>query len=568
MDAGRAFGERERLTGAAADGYLGRGLWLGVPGLRGVRDGATLSHTDGPEERPRTPATRSRLTRAAAGGDLPMLKLDVDKRLLGSLGIGVLMGALDLTILAPALPHIGASFGKTPAAIVLAFSIYAAFYAAAVPLMSKLADVRGYKGVYGASMALFAGGSALAALAPTLPVLIAARVLQGIGGGGLFPVAQALVGATLPEQKRGTALGVLLGVFALGAVLGPNLGGLLVQHLSWRWIFWINVPLGVLGALLLARADVPERARKAAGKAPIDWAGAALVAVFFGTLIIGIERLRDLDAAGFFSLRVGGLLGLSALTLLLLIFVERRRAEPILNFRLITSTSIAPLLVVSALVGYALLGGVVFAPLYVQVMFSASALGSGAVLNAAAVGLGISSWIAGAYTSRLGGRPLVIAGMALTAAGLGVMIALQGHLWGILGGLVGVGAGLGLSQGPISYLGLALAPEGDQGQVSGLVSITRSMGGATGITLAGVLLSRASRGLSDQVAAGDLAQQAWGSSRSLEALRQAPPATQETVRDVLGSGLVEGWYWALGAALVGLAVSLAIRSKKPEPEAV
>ena len=497
-----------------------------------------------------------------------MLKLDIDKKLFGSLAIGVLMGALDLTILAPALPHIGASFSVTPAAIVLAFSIYAAFYAAAIPLMSKLADVRSYKGVYGTSMALFAGGSALAALAPALPVLIGARVLQGIGGGGLFPVAQALVGAALPEEKRGKTLGVLLGVFALGAVLGPNLGGFLVQQLSWRWLFWINVPLGALGVLLLFRADVPERARKAATKASIDWAGAALVAVFFGSLVLGIEGLRDLADVGFFSLRIGGLLGLSLLSLLLLIPLERRQAEPILDFELITSASIAPLLIVSALVGYALLGGVVFAPLYVQIMFSASALGSGAVLNAAAVGLGVSSWIAGVYTSRVGGRPLVIAGMGLTAAGLGVMIGLQGHLWGILGGLAGLGLGLGLSQGPISYLSLALVPEGDQGQISGLVSITRSMGGATGITLAGVLLSRASQGLSEQIAGGsDLAQQAWGSSRSLEALQQAPLATQETVRHVLGSGLVEGWCWALGAALVGLVVSLAVRAKKPETEA-
>ena len=497
-----------------------------------------------------------------------MLHLNVDKKLFGSLVIGVLMGALDLTILAPALPAIGASFGKTPAAIVLAFSVYAAFYAASVPLMSKLADVRGYRGVYGTSMALFAGGSALAALAPSLPVLVAARVLQGVGGGGLFPVSQALVGAALPEKERGGALGLLLGAFALGAVLGPNLGGLLVQQLSWRWIFWINVPLGLLGVGLLFRAEMPERAREARRGAPIDWAGAALVALFFGTLVVGIERLRDLAEAGFFSLRVGGVLGLALLCLLLLLRVERRRAEPILNFRLVTSPSIAPLLAVSALVGYALLGSVVFAPLYVQVLFGASALGSGAVLNAAAVGLGVSSWVAGTYTSRLGGRPLVIAGMGLTALGLGIMIALQGHLWGLLGGLVGVGAGLGLSQGPISYLGLGLAPEGDRGQVSGLVSITRSMGGATGITFAGVLLSRTSEGLSERIGeGGDLAQQTWGSARSLEALRQAPPATQEAVRDALGSGLVEGWYWALGAALLGLAISFAIRDKKPAAEA-
>ena len=493
-----------------------------------------------------------------------MFKLDIDARLFVSLVIGVFMGALDLTILAPALPHIGASLGVTPAAVVLAFSVYAAFYAASIPLMSKLSDVRGYKLVYGVSMAVFAAGSALAALAPSLPVLVGARLLQGLGGGGLFPVAQALVGAALPEKEQGKALGILMGVFAVGGVLGPNLGGFLVQHLSWHWIFWINVPLGVIGGLLLLSTDVPETRRDGA----IDWVGAALVAIFFGSLVLGIEGLRDLQEEGFFSLRVGGVLGLILLSLVLLIPRARRQEEPIVDFRLIASSRIAPLLGVSALVGYALLGGVVFAPLYVQLMFGASALGSGAVLNAAAVGLGLSSWIAGTYTSRLGGRPLVIAGMALTAGGIGLMIVLQAHLWGILFGLALLGAGLGLSQGPISYLGLRLAPEGDRGQVAGLISITRSMGGAMGITLAGVLLSQASERLAGRlnIDPDRLANQVWGMDNGLQVLGGTSGAEGEAVRQALGSGLVDGWYFALGAALVGLVLSLAVKSKKPKEE--
>ena len=493
-----------------------------------------------------------------------MFKLDIDARLFVSLVIGVFMGALDLTILAPALPHIGADLGVTPAAVVLAFSVYAAFYAASIPLMSKLADVRGYKLVYGASMALFTAGSALAALAPSLPVLVAARLLQGAGGGGLFPVAQALVGAALPEKEQGKALGIMMGVFAVGGVLGPNLGGFLVQHLSWHWIFWINVPLGVLGVLSLLRVDVPETRRDGA----IDWVGAVLVAILFGSLVLSIEGLRDLHEKGLFSLRVGGVMGLVVLSLALLILRERRQEEPIIDFRLVASSRIAPLLGVSALVGYALLGGVVFAPLYVQLMFGASALGSGAVLNAAAVGLGLSSWVAGTYTSRLGGRPLVIAGMALTAGGIGLMIVLQMHLWGMLFGLALLGAGLGLSQGPISYLGLRLAPEDDRGQVAGLISITRSMGGAMGITLAGVLLSQASERLAGRlnIDPDRLANQVWGMGDSLQVLGGTSGAEGEAARQALGSGLVEGWYFALGAAMLGLVLSLAVKGKKPKAE--
>lgn len=486
-----------------------------------------------------------------------MLQSGLDPKLLLSLMIGVLMGALDLTILAPALPYISDSFSVTPSAVVLAFSIYAAFYAVSVPVMSKLADVRGYQLVYGTSMALFAGGSAAAALAPTLPLLIVARVVQGIGGGGLFPVAQAIVGAVLPPEKRSRALSVLVATFAVGGLVGPNLGGYLVQQLSWHWIFWINVPLGALGVLLFLSVDLPEQQRDEA----IDWGGAVLVAVTFGSLVLGIEGLRDLRDHGFFSLEVGGLFTLSLLGLALLIPVERRQREPILAFGLITSAAVAPLLLVSLLVGYALLSSVLFIPIYMQLLFNASAFGSGAVLNAAAVGLGLSSWVAGAYTARFGVRRFILVGMACTALGPIVMILFQHSLEGILVGLVFVGAGLGLAQGPISDLALTVAPDKDRGQISGLISITRSLGGATGITLAGVLLSRASQQLAR--APGDLAQigsQAWGSSTGLEVLRRAPAATQETVRQVLGAGIVQSWYWAAGAALLGFLIAFSLRA--------
>lgn len=488
-----------------------------------------------------------------------MWNLDIDRRLFFSLVLGVFMGALDLTILAPALPHIGESFGVTPAAVVLAFSIYAAFYAAAVPLLGKLSDVRGYKPVYTVSMLLFSGGSALAALSPSIQVLVLARILQGIGGGGLFPVAQAMVGAALPRKQRGTMLGILLGAFALGGVMGPNLGGFLVQHLSWQWIFWINVPLGVIGAGLLVRVHLPAKQRRG----EIDWVGAVLVALTLGSLVLGIEGLRNVADTGFFSLEVGGLFLLAVLGACVLVPVERRQAEPVLDVRLIASGTIAPLLGVSFLIGYALLGGMVFAPLYTQIMFGASAFGSGAILNAAALGLGLSSYIAGTQTNRLGARRLIIVGMACASAGLGLMILLQHSLWGLLVGLVFLGTGLGLSQGPISYLGLALTDDEDHGQISGLISITRSMGGAAGITLAGVLLDHTTRGLSARLPEGaELSAQVWGSSSSLQILRQASTATQEMVRQSLSAGLLDGWYVALGAALLGLALSFLLTRRE------
>ncbi len=494
-----------------------------------------------------------------------MWKVDLRPRLFVSLLLGVFMGALDLTILAPALPHMSADLGVTPSALVLAFSLYAVSYAVAVPVMSKLGDVRGYRPVYLASMLLFAGGSAVAALAPTLPVLILGRTIQGVGGGGLFPVAQAIVGELLEPKQRGRALGILLGAFALGGVLGPNLGGFLVQHFDWQWIFWINVPLGLLGALLLAGVEI-DCARR---RHRLDWVGAALVAVTFGSLVLGIERLRDVGDAGFFSPAIGGLLLLGLAGLAVLVPVELRTPEPILDFRLITSAALWPLLLISGLVGFALLSGVLFLPLFMQLQFGASAFGSGAVLNAAALGLGASSWVAGALTARAGAGRLVRIGMGLTTAGLVAMIALRHELWGLLGGLVLLGAGLGLAQGPLSYLGLTLAPEKDRGQISGLISITRSIGGAVGVSLAGVVLGSASRLIRHQAAAAgvpELHAQVWGGAEGLRALARLPADVQAMVRATLGAGIVEGWYWAAGAALAGLVVALlSVRPREPQP---
>lgn len=489
------------------------------------------------------------------------MKLNVSFALLTALVIGVFMGALGMTILAPALPQIGSSFGLTPGAVVVAFSVYTTFYALSVPLMSKISDVRGYKVVYGASLVLFAISSAAAALAPTLPVLVLALVGQGIGGGGLFPIAQAIVGSAVHKNERGKILGILMGAFAVGAVLGPNVGGFLVQHLSWRWIYWINVPLCAIGFISLMQVSLPLAVRK--GR--IDWLGVLLVAVMFGSLVLGIEGFRH-GGAG--TTRVSVLFSLAALGLVALFFVERAHPDPILDFRLILSRSVAPLLAISFLIGYSLLGGVVFLPLFVQVRFDATSLGSGAVLNAAAVGMAFASWIAGAYTARTGGRVLVIIGMAAIAVAFAAMIVLQHMLWGILAGLVILGAGLGLNQGPLSYLSLALVEEKNHGQVSGLIAITRSLGGAFGITMAGVLYGRAAQGLSHTLSTGlgGIDTQGLGSSQSLSALKSAPPAVQEAVRQTLGAGVVHGWYVALGAALVGLIITFSVRRSPVEVE--
>lgn len=485
-----------------------------------------------------------------------MRNLGLEARLSIALVTGVFMGALDLTIIAPAIPHIGTSLGVTPAAVVLAFSIYAAFYAVAVPVMGKLADIRGYATIYRTSLLLFAGGSALAAAAPSLPVLVIARIAQGIGGGGLFPVAQAIVGTEVPVDKQGRTLGILVGVFAIGGVLGPNLGGFFTQTLSWRWIFWINVPLGLICAFLIRNLSIASRAPRK----KVDWTGALLIAVSLGSLVLALESLRQVELGlinpytlGFGSMTIAGLW--------LLVYVERRRTDPIVDVSFVASRQVAPLLLVSFFIGYALLAGVVFTPLYSQVVFGATALASGAILNFAAVGLGLASYAAGRMTGMRSSRTLILIGMLFTGVGLTAMILLGHWIWGLMAGLVLLGTGLGLTQGPISYLGLQLAPAEKQGQISGLIAITRSMGGATGITLAGVILTRSThRLLGEDVEIG--AAEIWSTDRGgVDAIEGISGESAAAVQGAVSTGLVNGWYLALGAAVLGFLIAFALRNE-------
>jgi fucose permease len=205
-------------------------------------------------------------------------------------------------------------------------------------------------------------------------------------------------------------------------------------------------------------------------------------------------------------------------------------------------------------VGYALLGGIIFAPLYAQVAFFLSPFASGAILNALALALGGMSGFAGAMVGRLGGTRLVVLGMGFTALGLFLMAYLANTLFVLLLGLFLLGTGLGMVQGPLSYLALGLAPEGSQGQVSSLVSLTRSLGAAAGITISGVLLSRKSQELASLTAGGPV-----GFSGGTGNLAEAPAFVKALLQNTLGAGVLDGWRLAFFAALLGFAAAFLLR---------
>lgn len=396
--------------------------------------------------------------------------------------LGVLMGAMDIAILGPALPSIKADFGATERDLALLFSIYVLFNLVGTPLMASLSDLLGRRAVYTADVVLFAAGSVLVALAPTFPVLLAARALQGFGAGGIFPVASAVIGDVFPEEKRGRALGVIGMVFGLAFLVGPLVGGILIP-LGWRWLFWINIPLALL-VVLLGLSRLPHERRTGTGG--FDAAGILVLSLLLGSFAYGVSRIDTSRALeSFLSLRSAGLVGLAVLLVPLFVAIERRASSPVVDLQLFRNPQVARAGVLNVLAG-AVESGLVFLPLYAVAAFGASQSSASFLLMPLVLALAVGSPLVGRALDRRGPRIVVLAGSALLTVGLLLLgFAKPFGLGGYIAATVLVGGGLSALLGaPIRYILLREAPPAQRAQAQGLVNI---QGGAGQLVAAAVL---------------------------------------------------------------------------------
>jgi EmrB/QacA subfamily drug resistance transporter len=444
----------------------------------------------------------------------------------GGLMLVLLLASLDQTIVATALPTIVGDFGGLEH-ISWVVSAYLLGQTAVTPLYGKLGDLYGRKRVLQSAIVIFLVGSALCGAAQSLGMLIAFRAIQGFGGGGLIVLTMAAVGDVVTPRERGRYQGVFGAVFGVSSVIGPLLGGLFVDNLSWRWIFYVNLPVGLIAFVVLG-ATLPAVASKRHPR--IDYAGAALL----GTALAAIVVVTSLGGSTW-AWDSPQILGIGALALVLLaafVLVERRAPEPVLPLRLFQNRVFAVGGAIGLIVGFALFGAVTFLPLFFQTVNGAGPTEAGLRLIPLVGGLLITSIASGQIISRVGRyKAFPIIGTALIVVGFVLLSTMDTHTHGLRAvfDLLVLGLGLG---GVMQVLVLAVqnaVDYADLGVATSGATLFRSIGGAIGTATFGAIFTHE---LSGQLAAGaggrGAALAASGGRLSPGQLHSLPPGIRDT----------------------------------------
>jgi EmrB/QacA subfamily drug resistance transporter len=445
--------------------------------------------------------------------------------------LAMLLAALDSTIVSTALPTIVSELGGLEH---LSWVVTAYLLAQTIvtPIYGKLGDLYGRKIVMQSAIVLFLIGSALCGLSQNMTQLIAFRALQGLGGGGLVVTTQAVVGDIVPPRDRGRYQGIFGAVFGLSSIAGPLLGGYFTTHWSWRWIFYINLPLG-LAALIVLAATLPSASRRIAHS--IDYVGAGLLAVALSSITL----LSDLGGTAYpwSSPMSIGLVAISLLSVGLFIVAEKKAREPVLPMRLFRQQTFVITSTVGLIVGFALFGSVTYFPLYLQVVKGVSPTGSGMQMIPMMGGMLVTSITSGQLISRTGRYKIFpILGTGVMSVGLFLLSRLTPQSTEITASLLllvlGVGLGLVMQvlviavQNAVDYHDLGVATSG--------ATLFRLVGGSLGTAILGAIF--ASR-LAANLARSSPEAGGAAHNLSVQAMTRLPAATRAIYADAFTASL-------------------------------
>ncbi len=405
---------------------------------------------------------------------------------LALVALGTFMTTLDTSIVNISLPSIARTF-QTPigGAVEWVIIAYLTVVAATLLTFGRLSDAIGRKPVWGAGLATFTLGSLLCGAAATLPMLIIARAFQGLGGALILAPSFAIITEAFSPGDRGRALGLNSVVIAIATSLGPTLGGLITAHLTWRWIFYVNVPLGVLG-LLAARRLLPDSATRS--REPLDGPGAALLAVGLACLTLSLSLGQEW---GWASVRLMACVAAAVAALGGAVLVERRTPHPIVDFSLFRNRVLTSSLVSLTLAMLALFAVTFILPFYFEQLRGFSVEESGFLLTPLPLTIMVIAPLSGSLADRFGSRWLASSGLTLACLGLFWLSRLHtdSTVGEIVGCLVLTGLGQGLFQAPNTRALMNAAPGNERGEASGLMTTGRVLGQSLSVAVAGAIFT-------------------------------------------------------------------------------
>ncbi len=399
------------------------------------------------------------------------------RRLVQVLFVGVFMAALDSAIVGPVLPALRAAFGIDNRAAGLLTTVFALSSLCSTALMAYFSDRHGRRPVYLASVALFAIGSLCIAAAPSFDLLLVGRAIQGIGAGGIAPVASAVIGDVFTAERRGRILGLIGATHGMAFVLGPPLATVLTSTLGWRWLFLVNLPVA-LAVMWLGARSLPNQ-RTSAAPGPIDLAGIAVTLLFLLSLVMGISRLPD-SATGL--LLWPWFLAASGVLLVALVVIEKQQMQPLIPIELFANRQLACAYVLTLGVGLSM-GGIVFLTSIATLAYGVSVEYAGLALLPLVLCSMVGSMAAGRLLNRLGARNMVIFGFALLTLGYLQSAVPQTGFTAFLGASVLVGIGLGVVvSGALRTVAIDEAPPTLRGTAQGLINIFNAVGTLLAVT--------------------------------------------------------------------------------------
>jgi EmrB/QacA subfamily drug resistance transporter len=402
---------------------------------------------------------------------------------MAAVGMGIFLGTIDSSIVNITLPTMVQDFQTTFATIQWVVLSYLLTITTLMLSMGRLADMKGKKPIYTLGFVIFTLGSLFCGLSPTVHLLILARIFQGIGTAMVTSLGMAIVTESFPPEERGKALGIIGALVSIGIVTGPTLGGFIVKSLSWHWVFFVNLPIGLIGIPMVIRF-VPDLRPK--GDQRFDFGGAITLLLSLLSLLMALSIGQD---RGFTDGLILLLFGGSLVFLLIFIYIERITPQPMIDLSLFKNKLFSTNLVTGMITFVCTTGSLILIPFYLQDDLGYDPQQAGLLMAIVPVTIGLIAPLAGSLSDRIGTRPITALGLAVMVVGFMLVsgLSLETSAVSYILRFFPLGLGIGLFQSPNNSAIMGTAPRERLGVVSGLLAITRTLGQTTGIAVLGAI---------------------------------------------------------------------------------